>query len=90
MKNPDHRTTEPASAAIGHPAAENASPVDLHIAPEGAIWVCGACGKTSKDRYGDAGSSWDESCMLNAILCHAEKRFTKDGLYCWRGFGAAP
>jgi hypothetical protein len=39
------------------------------IAPTGAIWVCGACGKTARDRYGDPGTSWDESCMLNAILC---------------------
>lgn len=39
------------------------------IAPEGAIWVCGACGKTALDRYGDPNSGWDESCMLNSILC---------------------
>lgn len=47
------------------------------IAPEGTVWVCGACGKRARSRYGfdegrrstalDAG--WDESCMLNAILC---------------------
>jgi len=41
------------------------------IAPKDAIWVCGACGKTSKDRYGGktASRGWDESCMLNAVLC---------------------
>jgi len=42
------------------------------MAPKGAIWVCGACGKTSIDRYGTVGwhdTGWDESCMLNAVLC---------------------
>lgn len=42
------------------------------IAPAGAIWVCGACGKTARDRYGIEGEhdrGWDESCMLNAVLC---------------------
>ena len=38
------------------------------MAPNGAIWMCAACGKTSRDRYGGEGSSWDESCMLNAVL----------------------
>lgn len=40
------------------------------IAPPTAIWVCAACGKTSRDRYGDGTSGWDESCALHAILCH--------------------
>lgn len=56
------------------------------IAPTGAIWVCGACGKTSKDRYGDPDSSWDESCMMNSVLCHEKKRFDQKGLYCWHAF----
>jgi hypothetical protein len=40
-------------------------------APDGAIFVCGACGKTSKSIYGDDTKfgGWDESCMLNAVLC---------------------
>lgn len=49
-------------------------------APGGQIYVCGACGKTSPTRYGfdennrDVGDrGWDESCMLNAVLCHLEK-----------------
>lgn len=44
------------------------------FAPDGAAWVCGACGKISPhDRYGDKDSSrgWDSSCMLNAVLCDA-------------------
>lgn len=47
---------------------------DISIAPAGQIFVCGACGKRSRDRYGfqkiDAG--WDESCMLQAVLCREE------------------
>ncbi len=57
-------------------------------APAGQIWVCGACGKTSRTQYGFlsdgtsrgadsfpdgarvASPGWDESCMLNAVLCH--------------------
>ena len=40
-------------------------------APDGAIWVCAACGKTSRDRWkGAPGSWWDESCFLNAVLCY--------------------
>jgi hypothetical protein len=41
-------------------------------APDDGIWVCAACGKTAVDRYGIEGphsSMWDESCMLNAVLC---------------------
>jgi hypothetical protein len=49
-------------------------------APEGQVWVCGACGKLSKDLYGDKRISrgWDESCVLHAVLCYEEKR---DGHY---------
>lgn len=45
------------------------------IAPDDGIWVCGACGKTAVDRYGiegDHSPMWDESCMLNAVLCKRE------------------
>lgn len=39
-------------------------------AGEGEVFVCQACGKRSKDLYGEkAFGSWDESCMMNAILC---------------------
>jgi len=37
-------------------------------AKAGSVYVCGACGKKSKDLYGEGGG-WDESCMLNAVLC---------------------
>jgi hypothetical protein len=46
------------------------------IAPEGQMYVCGACGKRSKSEYGidDAiDSGWDEACMLNAVLVYENK-----------------
>lgn len=51
-------------------------------APVGQVWVCTACGKTSKDRGGNHAISrgWDESCMLNAVLCYEKK--TDEGT--WR------
>lgn len=49
-------------------------------APEGYIYVCSACGKTSEDKYGDKAHSygWDEFCMMHAVLCSSEKQ---DGRY---------
>jgi hypothetical protein len=44
------------------------------VAADGLIWVCAACGKRSRDLYGDQriDHGWDESCMLNAVLCVEE------------------
>lgn len=41
-------------------------------APEGQVFVCAACGKRSRDLYGlqSIDKGWDESCMLNAVLCY--------------------
>lgn len=48
-------------------------------APEGQIYICAACGKTSPTQYGfdennkkvsDYG--WDESCMLHAVLVYTD------------------
>jgi hypothetical protein len=41
-------------------------------AGEGEVFVCLACGKRSKDRYGSKAldRGWDASCMLNAQLCY--------------------
>ena len=41
------------------------------IADPGYVFVCGACGKTSQDQYGYLNHSygWDESCILNAVVC---------------------
>ena len=50
-----------------------------NIAPVGTVYVCAACGKTSKTAYGfypdgtpAADQGWDGSCMLHAILCKAD------------------
>ena len=47
-------------------------PTDPHslIAPPGSFWVCHACGKTSRHRYGDIGAmpGWDSSCAMQAGL----------------------
>lgn len=46
------------------------------VANPDQIWVCGACGKTSTTKYGFNGTSqhgWDESCMMNCVLCYKEK-----------------
>jgi hypothetical protein len=44
------------------------------LAPEGQVYVCGACGKRSRDVEGTqkVDRSWDESCMLHAVLCIEE------------------
>ncbi len=43
-------------------------------APEGKLWVCMACGKTSIDKYGGRGSmhGWDVSCAMNCVLFKKE------------------
>lgn len=35
-----------------------------NTAREGTIWMCGACGKTDKDRF----KVGDESCYMKAVL----------------------
>ena len=49
-------------------------------APPGQVWVCGACGKRSRDLYGNHCLSrwWDVSCVLNAVLCHEDKLTIND------------
>ena len=49
-------------------------------APDGQVYVCGACGKTSPTRYGfDASNKtvadrgWDSSCAMHAVLCSTVK-----------------
>ena len=45
-----------------------------NTAPPGQVWVCGACGKRSRDHFGNQALTpgWDESCMLNAVLCRED------------------
>ena len=49
------------------------------VAPKGQIWVCHACGKTARDKYGppNAHPLWDESCALNCAL-HPEDMLNYD------------
>jgi hypothetical protein len=50
------------------------------IAPDGQIWVCAACGKRSRDRYGEqaVNSGWDVSCTMNAVLWDEKLLVIKD------------
>lgn len=50
---------------------------DDPIAPDGMVWVCHACGKTTGNRYGEE-AGWDESCMLNSAL-YAKDKLVFDG-----------
>lgn len=54
------------------------------IAPEGYLWLCPHCGKTSKSVYGYeeeypgmTSYGWDASCALNAALASVEEIKTK-------------
>lgn len=47
------------------------------LAPQGQVYVCAACGKTSPTMTGYhdgkrvAPGGWDESCFMHAVLCYA-------------------
>lgn len=43
------------------------------IAPESTIWICAACGKRSRDLFGESNKGWDVSCIMNAVLCYDEQ-----------------
>lgn len=51
------------------------------VAPKGKVYVCGACGKRSRDRYGfqKIDSRWDESCMMNCFLADESDLITENG-----------
>lgn len=49
--------------------------IEDYVAPDGYVWVCAACGKTSMERTGNhsnADYGWDASCFLNAVLVKQE------------------
>jgi epoxyqueuosine reductase QueG len=55
-------------------------------APDGHVYVCGACGKVSHWRYGfdeaeknDATPGWDESCAMNCGLVDVSTIADPDG-----------
>ena len=45
------------------------------------MWVCLACGKRSRDRYGkeETDRGWDVSCFINSVLVDMDKVQTKNG-----------
>jgi hypothetical protein len=45
-------------------------------APEGTIFVCAACGRTNKTRYGFG----DSACSLHVVLCVESSLVFEDGL----------
>jgi hypothetical protein len=49
--------------------SEGATEVNEQKTDRATIWVCAACGKKSRDLYGEKAidGGWDESCMLNAV-----------------------
>ena len=51
------------------------------VAPEGKVFVCVACGKRSRDRYGEQKIDfwWDESCMLNCTLVDEADLIIRNG-----------
>lgn len=51
------------------------------VAPKGKIYVCAACNRRSRDRYGyqKLDDGWDESCMSNSVLCYEKPG--PDGAY---------
>jgi hypothetical protein len=51
------------------------------IAPKGKVFVCAACGKRSRDQYGEQKIDpwWDESCMLNCVLVDESDLIIRDG-----------
>lgn len=46
----------------------------LERAPAGTVFVCGACGKTARKRWGQVERTpgWDESCSMNAVLVNVD------------------
>jgi hypothetical protein len=46
------------------------------LAPEGQIWLCGACGRRNKNKY-EVG---DESCYMNAVLVYEKSIMEEDGV----------
>lgn len=66
----DFRAIRAAEVAELWQAVEGQPPHEARLAPPGTVWVCAACGKTARDRFGTSDFGWDESCMLNSVLCH--------------------
>ena len=51
-------------------------PSELEDAPEGQIWLCGACGRRNKNRY----KVGDVSCYINSVLVYEKSIMEEDGV----------
>lgn len=51
------------------------------FAPKGSVFVCLACGKRSRDRYGERkiNKGWDESCMMYGQVFKISQLVVKKG-----------
>jgi hypothetical protein len=51
------------------------------VAPEGQVYLCTACGKRSRDKYGEKRIShgWDVSCMMNSVLVYEDSIVYENG-----------
>lgn len=51
------------------------------VAPYGKVWVCCACGKRSRDKYGSQkiDQGWDESCMMHSRLFDEDDLVMENG-----------
>lgn len=64
---------------LANPNAEKS--VGNKVAPVGQVYVCLACGKRSRDKYGNQSISygWDASCMLNCDVFNEEDLVMENG-----------
>lgn len=46
------------------------------LAPDGQIYLCGACGKRNKNKY----KVGDESCYMNSVLVYEASIKEEDGV----------
>ena len=65
---------------------ESEADVSDSKAGDGQIYVCAACGRTSKTRYGMG----DSSCVLHAVLCYDNPSNGDNGKPIWMPVKEAP
>ena len=79
---PESQATQDARERLSKFKEQLESSSGNHTAPAGILFVCVACGKTSRDRYGDVDAhlGWDESCMLNCEpFLESDLVYARDG-----------
>lgn len=52
-----------------------------HVAPKGQVYLCAACGKQSRDKYGEKKihHGWDVSCVVNSVLVYEDSLVYENG-----------